>query len=77
MIDALEYHYAVLAAHMALRDGKSLAEVEAAAEALRRANLTHALLKHLEFKAARLKATAGRVRGLLPGKPGPKSRSIN
>ena len=77
VIDALEYHHAVLAAHMALREGKSLAEVEAAAEALRRANPTHALLKHLEFKAARLKATAGRVSDSLPGKGGPTNRTIN
>jgi hypothetical protein len=62
---------------MALREGTSLAEVEAAAEALRGANPTHVLLKHLEFKAARLKATAGRVRGLLPANPGSKRRTIN
>lgn len=77
MTDALDYHHAVLAAHTALREGKSLDEVEAAAEALRRANPTHALLKHLEFKAARLKATAGRVRDLLPRKSGPKGWTIN
>ena len=77
MTDALQYQRSVLAAHMALREGTSLAEVEAAAEELRRANPTHVLLRHLEFKGARLKATAGRLRGLLPGKPESKSRTVN
>ena len=77
MTDALQYQHAVLAAYMALREGTSLAEVEAAAEALRRANPTHVLLKHLEFKAARLKATAGRARALLRIKGGAMHRTIN